>query len=207
MKASLEVTSAGTKTQGRLIILTGPSGVGKGTLVNQLLKQHPTLFLSVSATTRLPRPNELEGTHYYFLSRTAFADLIARGELLEWAEYLNNFYGTLRQPVLDKLVTGVDVLLEIEVQGASQVLVNFPDAVSIFLLPPSLETLAQRLQQRHTENPETIQRRLARARLEVTESAQFRYQVVNDQLQDCLEQLESILYPKKADHGEPRPAD
>jgi len=183
---------------GRLIVLTGPSGVGKGTVVKLLREQHPQLFLSISATTRPPRPNEIEGIHYYFLSKERFKELIEAGKLLEWAEYLHNFYGTLRQPVEEKLQTGADVLLEIEVQGAAQVVANFPTAVTIFLLPPSLKTLESRLNLRSTESPEAIAQRLKRAFQEMQQASNFRYQVVNDRLEECLEQLESILYPQES---------
>ncbi|WP_218082343.1 guanylate kinase [Anthocerotibacter panamensis] len=180
---------------GRLIVLTGPSGVGKGTLVSLLRQHHPDLFLSISATTRSPRPGEVNGVHYYFLTREAFGRLIDEGKLLEWAQYLDNYYGTPSQPVLEHLAQGSDVLLEIEVQGARQVLQNFPQALSIFILPPDLDTLRTRLAKRRTESPEAMEKRLTRAETEIAHSLEFSYQVVNDQLNRCLEQLESMLYP------------
>jgi guanylate kinase len=187
---------------GRLIVLTGPSGVGKGTVVRLLRMRHPELFLSISATTRAPRAQEMEGVHYYFMTKADFQALIQGGELLEWAEYVGNYYGTLRQPVQEKLDAGIDVLVEIEVQGARQVLTNFPEAMTIFLLPPSLEILSDRLNQRQTETPETIERRLKRAFQEMAVVDEFRYHVVNDDLDGCLEQLESILYsPRKTPNG------
>jgi len=185
---------------GRLILITGPSGVGKGTLVGHLLRKYPQLYLSISATTRAPRPTEQEGIHYYFVSREAFEGLIAEKKLLEWAEYLGNYYGTPREPVTERLAANQDVLLEIEVQGARQVIENFPEALSIFILPPDLATLAQRLTLRCTEAPEVIQKRLARATEEITFAPQFSQQLVNDDLNRCLEQLESMLYPRPIPH-------
>ncbi len=185
---------------GHLILLTGPSGVGKGTLVKLLLERHPQLFLSISATTRAARVGEEEGVHYYFKSRAEFEQLITTEQLLEWAQYLTNYYGTPRQPVEEQLGQGRDVLLEIEVQGAAQVLQNFPMAVSIFILPPSLEALAERLQGRKTESPEAIAKRLHRAQQELSEATKFQHTVINDQLTACLEQLESILYPNSVRH-------
>ncbi|WP_287129910.1 guanylate kinase [Candidatus Cyanaurora vandensis] len=188
-------TTGPMANSGRLIVLTGPSGVGKGTLVSRLLRNRPALFLSVSATTRAPRPNEVEGVHYYFITRTKFEELIAQGQLLEWAEYLSNYYGTPRQAVLERLATGADVLLEIEVEGARQVLKTFPQAITIFILPPSLSTLAARLKQRRTESPEVITRRLTKAAQEITHAPEFSHRIVNDQLAEAVAQLEAILYP------------
>jgi guanylate kinase len=121
---------------GKLIVLTGPSGVGKGTLVRSLLARHPELYLSISATTRSPRPGESNGQHYYFLSRQEFENLIQDNQLLEWAEYAGNYYGTPRSPVEEQINQGKSVILEIEVVGADLVKANFPDALRLFILPP-----------------------------------------------------------------------
>lgn len=182
-------------SKGRLIVLTGPSGVGKGTLVRALRERHPALFLSVSATTRAPRPGEVNGEHYYFLTLEQFEALIQQQELLEYAQYVGNYYGTPCAAVLEKLVQGVDVLLEIEVEGARQVAHTFPEALRIFLLPPSEEELKNRLVGRGTDAPEAIQRRLIRAQEEIRYAPEFTYQVVNGELEKALQEIEAILYP------------
>lgn len=181
--------------KGRLIVLTGPSGVGKGTLVRALRERHPALFLSVSATTRSPRPGEVEGEHYYFMTREPFEALIQQKELLEYAQYVGNYYGTPRAAVLEKMAQGVDVLLEIEVEGARQVAHTYPEALRIFLLPPSPEELRNRLVGRGTDTAEAIERRLTRAQEEIGYAPEFTYQVVNGDLEQALQAIEAILYP------------
>jgi guanylate kinase len=181
--------------KGRLIVLTGPSGVGKGTLVRALRERHPTLFLSVSATTRSPRPGEVEGEHYYFMTVEQFEALIQQKELLEYAQYVGNYYGTPRVAVLEKMEQGVDVLLEIEVEGARQVAHTFPEALRIFLLPPSEEELKNRLVGRGTDSAEAIERRLTRAQQEIRYAPEFTYRVVNGDLEQALQAIEAILYP------------
>jgi guanylate kinase len=166
-----------------LIVLTGPSGVGKGTLVRALRERHPELFLSVSATTRSPRPGEVEGEHYYFMTLEQFEALIQQKELLEYAQYVGNYYGTPRAAVLEKMDQGVDVLLEIEVEGARQVAHTFPEALRIFLLPPSEDTA------------EAIERRLTRAKQEIRYAPEFTYRVVNGELEQALQAIEAILFP------------
>ncbi|HEY9826469.1 MAG TPA: guanylate kinase, partial [Stenomitos sp.] len=128
-----------------LIVFTGPSGVGKGTVLKRLLQLHPELKLSVSATTRDPRPGEIEGTHYYFLTRPQFETMVAQGQFLEWAEFAGNLYGTPRQPLMEKIAQGERVILEIELEGARQVRRSAPEAFQIFLLPPSLKELEARI--------------------------------------------------------------
>lgn len=181
--------------KGRLIVLTGPSGVGKGTLVRALRARHPELFLSVSATTRSPRPGEVDGEHYYFMTREQFEALIQQKELLEYAQYVGNYYGTPRAAVIEKLEQGVDVLLEIEVEGARQVAHTFPEALRIFLLPPSEEELKNRLVGRGTDTAEAIEHRLTRAQQEIRYAPEFTYRVVNDDLEQALQAIEAILYP------------
>jgi guanylate kinase len=182
--------------KGRLIVLTGPSGVGKGTLVRALRERHPTLFLSVSATTRSPRPGEVEGEHYYFMTLEQFEALIQQKELLEYAQYVGNYYGTPRAAVLEKMAQGVDVLLEIEVEGARQVAHTFPEALRIFLLPPSEEELKNRLVGRGTDSAEAIERRLTRAQQEIRYAPEFTHRVVNGDVEQALQAIEAILYPQ-----------
>jgi guanylate kinase len=178
---------------GRLIVLTGPSGVGKGTLLKALLAMNPELYLSVSATTRSPREGEVEGVHYYFYSRDRFEAEIAAGALLEWAEFAGNYYGTPSAPVQAQLDLGRSVILEIELAGARQVAQIFPNALRIFILPPDLQTLELRIRDRGTESPEAILRRLEQAKVEIAARAEFDYQLVNDDFQTALEELDRLV--------------
>lgn len=179
---------------GRLIIFTGPSGVGKGTLLRALLQRHPELQLSVSATTRSPRPGEVDAQHYYFVSRHQFRQMVEHQDLLEWAEFAGNCYGTPRQPVLEKIQAGHWVILEIELEGARQVRTSFPEALQLFILPPSLSELEHRIRQRGQDTEEAIRKRLARAETEIAAAAEFDVQIVNDNLETALHQLERILF-------------
>ncbi|MBD0333866.1 MAG: guanylate kinase [Cyanobacteria bacterium Co-bin13] len=179
---------------GRLIVFTGPSGVGKGTLLRALLQQHPELQLSVSATTRSPRPGEVHGQHYYFVSRDEFGQMVDQGHLLEWAEFAGNFYGTPRQPVNSLIQAGHSVILEIELEGARQVRTSFPEALQLFILPPSLNELEQRIRQRGQDAEDSIQKRLRRAQTEIEAAAEFDIQIVNDDFQEALSQLEQVLF-------------
>ncbi|MFS8896467.1 guanylate kinase [Synechococcus sp. R3-13] len=191
--------------RGRLVVLTGPSGVGKGTLVNQLRQRHPELYLSVSVTTRPPRPSEQEGVNYYFRSREEFLNLIEANELLEWAQYAGNFYGTPREIVFQKLNQGQDVLLEIELAGARQVRQQYPDAIRIFLCPPSLEELERRIRERGQDSEASIERRLEQARKELDAQDEFDYVIVNDNLEQALQELEALLYPPSPSSKEQQP--
>ena len=184
---------APSETCARLTVLTGPSGVGKGTLVSRLRERHPRLWLSVSATTRAPREGEQHGQHYFFHSRERFDALVAEGGLLEWAEFAGNCYGTPRQPVEAQLTSGLPVLLEIELEGARQVRRSFPEGFQIFLAPPSFEELEQRIRGRGTDSEEAIQKRLARARQELDAQAEFDAVVVNDDLDVALAELERLM--------------
>jgi len=178
---------------GRLTVITGPSGVGKGTLVNQLLQRHPEIWLSISATTRLPRTGEADGVQYLFLSRDDFEQRVAAGGFLEWAEFAGNLYGTPRQPVEAKLAEGRPVLLEIELEGARQVRQSFPAAFQLFLKPPSLAELERRIRGRGTDSEEAIVRRLERARVELAAEAEFDAALVNGDLHGALEALEQLM--------------
>ena len=176
-----------------LTVITGPSGVGKGTLVRRLLQRHPQLWLSVSATTRAPRAGELDGQDYVFLTREAFAALVAQGGLLEWAEFAGNAYGTPRGPVEKRLAAGQPVLLEIELEGARQVRQSFPAARLLFIAPPSFAELERRIRDRGSDEAAAIQRRLERARVELEACGEFDAVVVNDDLEQALAELETRI--------------
>ncbi len=181
-------------SKGRLIVITGPSGVGKGTLVRELLQRHRELHLSVSVTTRSPRPGEVEGKHYYFVDRNQFEDMVEKGELLEWAEFAGNYYGTPLDPVKQRIEAGESVLLEIELMGARQIRERFPQAQQIFIQPPSLVELERRLRSRGQDSDEAIARRLERASEEIDAASEFDFQLVNDDLEEALKQLENVLF-------------
>ena len=179
--------------KGQLTVITGPSGVGKGTLVKLLLERNPSIWLSVSATTRSPRQGEQNGVSYFFHARDQFDALVADGGLLEWAEFAGNCYGTPRRPVEDQLATGRPVLLEIELEGARQVRRSFPDGFQIFLAPPSFDELERRIRGRGTDPEEAIRRRLARAQDELAAQAEFDAVVINDELETALKQVETLM--------------
>ncbi|MGW1077391.1 guanylate kinase [Streptomyces sp. NPDC002537] len=179
--------------QPRLTVLSGPSGVGKSTVVAHMRKAHPEVWLSVSATTRKPRPGEQEGVQYFFVDDEEFDKLVANGELLEWAEFAGNRYGTPRRPVLDRLAAGQPVLLEIDLQGARQVRETMPDARLVFLAPPSWDELVRRLTGRGTESPEVIERRLAAAKVELAAESEFDVTLVNTSVEDVARELLALL--------------
>lgn len=185
------------KQKGLLLVVSAPSGGGKGTILKELFQKDNNLRLSVSATTRAPRPGEEHGKHYYFLSNEEFEQMIARDELLEHAGYVNHYYGTPKAPVEKWLDEGHDVVLEIEVQGGAQVKKLRPDCVSVFIMPPSMQVLEQRLRGRGTEEEETVQKRLAAAREEVPHAAEYDYIVCNDRVEDAVEKIRSILCAEK----------
>ncbi|HZG37980.1 MAG TPA: guanylate kinase [Nodosilinea sp.] len=179
---------------GRLIVFTGPSGVGKGTLLRSLRHRYPALKLSVSATTRQPRPGEVEGQDYFFVSREDFQTMVEREELLEWAEFAGNLYGTPKSSVLKEIEAGHWVILEIELEGARQVRETFPNALQLFVLPPSLEELENRIRLRGKDADDAIARRLQRALVEIDAASEFDEQIVNDDLEVALQQLETAIF-------------
>lgn len=178
---------------GKLFVFTGPSGTGKGTILSQVLAAEPQLRLSVSATTRQPREGEINGVHYWFMSQADFESKIEQDAFLEHACYVGNYYGTPEQPVNDQLANGYDVILEIEVQGAMQIHKKRPDAVMVFVAPPSVEELANRLRGRGTESEDKVAARLAQAQTELTYQSQFDYVIVNDDLNEAIADLRAIL--------------
>ncbi|AFY31377.1 guanylate kinase [Calothrix sp. PCC 7507] len=179
---------------GRLIVLTGPSGVGKGTLMRSLLQRHPELYYSVSVTTRSPRPGEINGKNYYFISRSKFEQLVAQGEFLEWAEFAGNYYGTPREAVLNQVKSGKLVVLEIELEGARQIRRSFPSAQSIFILPPSFDELEKRIRGRAQDAEEAIARRLSCAQTEIQAADEFDMQIVNDDFETALNAIEAAVF-------------
>lgn len=183
--------------KGLLLVVSAPSGGGKGTILKELFAQDDNLRLSVSATTRAPRPGEEHGKQYYFISREEFESLISQNKMLEHAEYVGNYYGTPRDPVEEWLAAGNDVVLEIEVQGGAQVKKLMPECVSIFILPPSMKVLEDRLRGRGTEAEETVQKRLSTARREIPQAKEYDYIVFNDRLEDAVNDIQSILRAEK----------
>jgi len=177
----------------KVFVITGPSGVGKGTLIRALFDRIPALELSVSATTRPPRPGEQDGVAYHFLSREQFTDRVEQGDFVEHAEYSGNRYGTLRSELERRVRAGVPVVLEIEVQGARQVREKMPEAVQVFIAPPSRETLRTRLVGRGTDSPDQVQRRLETADAELAAQPEFPHVVVNDRLEDAIEDLVGVV--------------
>jgi len=179
---------------GKLIVLTGPSGVGKGTLMNEILNRYPELHYSVSATTRSPRPGEINGKNYYFISRNQFEEWVTQGEFLEWAEFAGNCYGTPREAVLNHVQSGNLVVLEIELEGARQIRHSFPSSLSIFILPPSFAELEQRIRRRGQDAEEAITRRLQRAQEEIAAANEFDLQIINDDFEKALNEIEQALF-------------
>jgi guanylate kinase len=177
----------------RVFVITGPSGVGKGTLIRGLMDEVPELELSVSATTRRPRPGEEDGVHYHFLTPEQFAQRVGSGAFVEHAEYSGNRYGTLRAELERRTAAGAPVVLEIELQGARQVREAMPDAVQVFIAPPSEDALRARLVGRGTDDPDQVEQRLATAERELEARGEFEHEVVNDRLEDAVAELTAIV--------------
>ena len=188
-------------SKGRSFIISGPSGVGKSTVLKGLMEKRGNLYFSVSATTRQPRPGEEEGVHYHFLTLDTFREWIEQGEFLEHAEFVGNCYGTPRKYVYEAMDRGQDVILDIEVQGAMQVAEKMPEVVRIFIAPPSWSELERRLTARGTDTPEKIQGRLARAKEEVKLADTYDYFVINDSVEHAVFELDAIM---TAEHCKPQ---
>ena len=181
------------KIKGQLIVLSGPSGVGKSTVIAELMGQRDNIYFSVSYTTRKPRVGEQDGVNYNFVDRAEFERMIADNELLEYAEYVNNYYGTSLKAIRDQLDAGHDVLLDIEVQGAAKVRERCPDALFIFIIPPSFEELSRRLHGRNTDSEDVIAGRLEKAKIEFREIPKYDYLVINDKVANAVHEIEAIL--------------
>lgn len=179
--------------QGKLFIVTGPSGVGKGTILTKFFENNKEgVFYSVSMTTRKPRPVEVDGVNYLFVSEETFKEAIEKDEFLEWAEYSGHYYGTNKKIVLDKLNQGINVILEIETQGAKKIMEKFKDCITIFFVPPTLEELESRLRGRKTEDEESIKKRLDAVKIELQSLDKYQYNIVNDEVETACQKLQSV---------------
>ncbi len=179
--------------EGLLVVVSGPSGSGKGTILNLLMKQNDKVRSSISATTRKPREGEADGVNYFFKSVDEFQEMIKKQELIEWVEYCNNYYGTPKAYIENTKNQGFDVILEIEVEGAVNIKKKYPDCVLVFILPPSFDELKKRIENRGTENDKVIEQRLERAKKEIEYIKYYDYVIINDVLQDAVDNLNSIL--------------
>ncbi len=177
----------------KLFVISGSSGVGKGTVLKGFLAKNPNFMLSISCTTRAPRKGEVDGVNYFFLTKEEFQNCIDNNKFLEWAEFAGNRYGTKKKYINQCLEEGKDIILEIDTQGALQVKKQMPEAVLIFICPPSIEALENRLRGRHTEDESTIQRRLQEVKIELERAENFDYKVVNDDLDNAIAELENII--------------
>ena len=178
---------------GKLTVLTGPSGVGKGTIVKKILDKYRDVWLSISATTRKPRQGEIDQIHYFFLDEKKFKNMIDKGGFLEWASFANNFYGTPKDVVTEKIKKGFNVLLEIEVEGARQLRKSFPEALQIFLAPPDLSELEKRIRGRGTESEESIRTRLDIAKKELNAKKEFDAVIINDDINKAFSDIERLM--------------
>ena len=186
------------RNEGLLIVISGPSGAGKGTVYNEVISRRPEIRKSISVTTRAPRPNEVDGVHYYFKTLEQYQEMIAHGEFLETANVYCNYYGTPKAPVLKMLDEGADVMFEIDTLGAAQIKHKYPKSISIFVMPPDFEILEQRLRGRGTESEEVMKRRLGFAKKELAKYKQFDYIVFNDKLEDAVNNVLAIIDAEKS---------
>ncbi len=182
-----------TDVKGKLIVISGPSGVGKGTVLKEYLKNAQNTFLSVSATTRSPRNGEMDGINYFFVSHDKFESMIKNGEIIEHTVYNGNYYGTPKSPLQNAIDNGKNVILEIEVNGCMQVKKVFPDALTIFVMPPTFEELRKRLINRHTETAEQIENRLRRAKEEIDYKDNYDVILINDTIENAAKSLDKII--------------
>lgn len=185
-------------SKGVLIILSGPSGSGKDTVLNELVKIMDDVKISISMTTREKRAGEIDGLHYYFVNREYFEKMISENKVLEYAEYANNFYGTPKDPVDEMLSAGKSVILKIEVQGAEKIRKIYPDVISIFLMPPSMKVLEERLRGRNSEDEEVLQHRLVIAGEEIKRASEYDYIVINDTVENAVEGIKTIINAEKS---------
>ncbi len=185
------------RDKGKLFVLSGPSGCGKGTLVDEIVKLRDDTYLSVSATSRKPRKGEVEGKSYYFLSEEKFVEKIENNEFLEWAKVYDNYYGTPGHYVFDKLKNGENVILEIDIQGAVQIKAKYPQVILIFVLPPSYEELEKRIINRKSESPLSLKKRLASCAKEVEQISLYDFYLVNDNLEEAIEKLDRLIDSSK----------
>lgn len=197
VQTAIHVNKA-TGCRGTLFVVSSPSGGGKGTIIREVLDVVPNLSYSVSFTTRAPRPGELNGREYFFISREVFNEMVVSGEFLEWACVHGNYYGTAKQQVAEETAAGVDIVLEVDVQGAASVRQLLLDSVSIFILPPSYEVLKERLIARGTDSPEELEVRLRNAPEELRQYSAFDYVIINDEVDRAAAQLASIIYAERA---------
>ncbi|MBK16879.1 MAG: guanylate kinase [Prochlorococcus sp. SP3034] len=181
------------KNQEKLIIITGPSGVGKGTVIKEVLNMNDKFWLSISATTRKARQGEINGEHYYFLSKEEFQEMIKDNLLLEWAEFAGNYYGTPLESIRKKIENDNKVILEIEVEGARQIKEKFPNSLSIFILPPNIKELENRIRNRATENEASITKRLDRSKFEISCSKNFDFIITNENIEETVKMVYHII--------------
>lgn len=182
---------------GLLIVISAPSGTGKGTLIKQLQEKNNNIRLSVSATTRKPREGEIDGQSYFFKTLDEFKSMVENDELIEWVEYCDNFYGTPRKYIDESLRLGFDIVLELEVEGAHNIRNKYPDSVLLFILPPSFEELRKRIEGRGTEKPEVILKRMDKAKKEVTFINNYDYVIINDNIAKAVDEINNILVAEK----------
>ena len=197
LQPSTQLSKTAT-SRGTLFVVSSPSGGGKGTIIQRVLDVVPNLSYSVSFTTRAPRPGEVDGREYFFVNRDVFDEMVGAGEFLEWACVHGNYYGTAKRQVVEETAAGIDIILEVDVQGAASVRQLLLDSVSVFILPPSYEVLRERLIARGTDTPEELGVRLRNAPTELRQYSAFDYVIINDEVDRAAAQLASIIYAERA---------